>query len=180
MASKITNKILLSKVKEYGIVNIINEYIPDKYLVITETENNRPFFCPLVGQILFEDEVENMFKIKISNKIQIEKLKHLHTYIQKVKPYKKYEFIISDIDHSQIKFIEFESAIEKPNFQIKCDLDGFFRKNTSIVCQQYARPCGFCLDRGTDYGFYHIDELIPYEFYEYLCEECYHELEFSI
>ena len=60
MARNIINEIILSKVKEVGIVKLINKFIPDKYLVITEDSSH--YIEPLSGKILFGYEVENIFK----------------------------------------------------------------------------------------------------------------------
>ena len=170
MARNVINEIILSKVKEIGIVKLINQFLPNKYLVITEDSR---LHIPVVGKFLYEDEVKKMLNIKIINEEEKEKLKYHHIYLQEVKPYKKYEFIISDVGHSQTEFIELESTIEKPSFEIKCKLGGIFqRDDMPHVHQQDAKPCGRCLDRGSDIGFYSIDWLYSCEYYEYLCQEC--------
>jgi hypothetical protein len=170
MARNIINEIILSKVKEIGVVKLINKFIPDKYLVITEDSSH--YIEPLSGKILFGYEVENIFKINIKKKKQLKKLKYLHTYIKKIQPNTHYNFVISDVSHTKIKFDEYKSADENPTFQISCELNGFFQNRKMPVCQKDARPCGRCLDRGNDLGFYHIDDLYPCEFYQFLCQEC--------
>ena len=168
--TEVINEMILLKVKENGIVNLINEYTPDKYLVITE---NRRRQKPLVGKFMFEDEVTNMLNIKTINDFEKKQLKHPYTYIQKVKPYKKYEFIISDVTRRKTEFIELESTIEEPSFEIKCKLEGMFQpSNMPNVYQKKAKGCGRCLDRGCDSGFYHIDWLYPCEMHGMLCQEC--------
>jgi len=170
MATKAINEMILLKVKENGIVNLINEYIPDKYLVITEDSR---LHIPIIGKILYEDEVKKMLNIKIINESEKKILKYLHIYLQKVKPYKKYEFIISDVAHSQTNFVELESTIEEPSFEIKCKLEGIFQpSNMPNINQEKAKACGRCLDHGCDSGFYHIDWLYPCEIYDMLCQEC--------
>ena len=69
--TEVINEMILLKVKENGIVNLINEYTPDKYLVITE---NRRRQKPLVGKFMFEDEVTNMLNIKTINDFEKKKL----------------------------------------------------------------------------------------------------------
>ena len=157
------DKILLQKVKENGIVKLIRQFIPDEYLVITESIFNS---SKLTGNILFLHEIDDNLHIEF---------KKLNTFFHKVKPYTHYEFIIYDKSYVHTEFIETNSVIKSPTFQIKCALYGNFqasRRNGELVKQCCAEPCGRCLDRGSDCGFYHIDDLYHCEYYNFLCQEC--------
>jgi len=168
------NEIILSKVKEIGIVNLINKFIPDKYLVITE---KRYLYGPVVGEFLYEDEVENKFQVDIKDKNQLKILELSHIYIKKVKPYIHYNFKIFDVNHNKIKFAESKSTNEQSTFEINCVLKEYFQSSwryKSCVPQRYAKSCGRCFYKATyiDIYFYHFRDLYPCDHYEYLCSEC--------
>ena len=171
----LSNKILLPIVKEVGIIDIIREYIPNEYLLISENNNK------LQGRFLFEYEVENEFKIKIrdilnnnnNNSLRLDYYYTMPVFIFPIKPFKHYQFITHDAYHEFTRLVTKNSVEERPSFEIKCLLDGNFQsKDNMIVNQKYANPCGRCYEKGNDYCFYHVDDLYMCEYYEYLCSEC--------
>jgi hypothetical protein len=167
----LSDKILLPIVKEVGIVNIIKEYIPNEYLLISENNNK------LQGRFIFEYEIESMFKIQINDVLNDNRLRvdYITTpaFIFPIKPFKHYQFITHDAYHEFTRLVTKNSVKERPSFEIKCLLDGNFQsRNNMIVNQKYASPCGRCYEKGNDYCFYHVDDLYMCEYYELLCQEC--------